>query len=59
MPKLARRLMGHGSVLRAMSSAGAWTPLVCLMALASSSLLCARLGALAQLQWLLDLPKPG
>lgn len=59
MPKLARRLMGHGSVLRAVSSAGAWTQLVCLMALASSSLLRARLGALAQLQWLLDLPKPG
>lgn len=41
----------------AVSSMATWTQLVGLMALASPSLLYARLDALAQL-WLLDLPKP-
>lgn len=39
-PKLARRLVGHRSVLVAVSSNGTWTQLVVLMALASSSLSC-------------------
>lgn len=51
--------MGHRSVPGAVSSTAAQTQLVGLLPLASSSLSRAELGALPQLWWLLDLPKPG
>lgn len=58
-PRLARGLVGHRSVPVAVSSTAAQTKLVGLLPLSSSSLSCAELGALPQLWWLLDLPKPG
>lgn len=56
-PRLTRGMVGHESVPVAVSSTAARAQLVGLLPLASSSLSCAKLGALSQLWWLLDLPK--